>query len=62
MVPRFVTEALHFSSDLARNLVTKQPVPLNNFDNISTKYYMNIEKNCHNFKLCNATLETIIKL
>ena len=23
---------------------------------------MNIEKNCHNFELCNATLETIKKI
>ena len=33
------------------------------FSNNSTKqYYMNIEKNCHNFELCNATLQTIKKI
>ena len=36
------------------------PVALNKFNNNLTKqYYMNIEKSCHNFEQCNATLETI---
>ena len=46
--------------DLAGTLVKKLPVALNKFNNNSTKqYYMNIEKSCHNFELCSATLETI---
>ena len=28
----------------------------------SSIYYMNIDKSCHNFELCNATLETIQKI
>ena len=33
------------------------------FNNNSTKQcYMNIEKNSHNFELCNVTLETIKKI
>ena len=52
-----------FYSDLAGTLVRKLPVALNKFNNNSTKqYYMNIEKSCHNFELCNATLETIKKI
>ena len=52
-----------FYSDLAGNLVRKLPVALNKFNNNSTKhYYMNIAKSCHNFELCNATLETIKKI
>ena len=48
---------------LAGRLVRKLPVALNKFNNISTKqYYMNIAKSCHNFELCNATLETIRKI
>ena len=43
-----------FYSDLAGKLVRKLPVALTKFNNIS-----NIEKSCHNFQLCNATLETI---
>ena len=38
----------------------KLPVALNKFNNYLTKqYYINIEKSCHNFERCNATLETI---
>ena len=49
-----------FYSDLVGKLVRKLPVALNKFNNNSTKqYYMNIEKNCLNFQLRNATLETI---
>ena len=52
-----------FYSDLAGTLVRKLPVALNKFNNNSTKqYYMNIEKSCHNFELCSATLETIKKI
>ena len=52
-----------FYSDLAGTLVRKLPVALNKFNNNSTKqYYMNIEKSCHNFELCNATQETIKKI
>ena len=41
----------------------KFPVALNIFNNNSTKkYYRNIEKKCHNFKLCNANLETVENL
>ena len=51
-----------FYSDLAGTLMRKLPVALNKFNNNSTKqYYMNIEKSCHNFELCNATLESIKK-
>ena len=51
-----------FYSDLAGNLVRKLPVALNKFNNNSTKkYYMNIDKICHNFELCKATLKTIKK-
>ena len=40
----------------------KLPVALNKFNNNSTKQYcMSVEKSCHNFELCNATLETIKK-
>ena len=40
----------------------KLPAALNKFNNNSAKqHYMNIEKSCHNFELCNATLETIKK-
>ena len=39
------------------------PVAVNTFNDNSTKqYYLNIEENCHNFELCYATLETIIKI
>ena len=49
-----------YYSDLAGNLVRILPVALNKFNNNSTKqYYMNIEKSCHNFELCNSTLEII---
>ena len=49
--------------DLAGKLVRKLPVAPNKFNNNSTKqYYMNVEKSYHNFKLCNATLETIKKI
>ena len=49
-----------FYSDLVGKLVRKLPVALNKFNNNSTKqYHMNIEKNCHNFQLRNAALETI---
>ena len=52
-----------FNSDLAGNLVRKLPVTLCKFNNNSTEhYYINIEKNCHNFELCNTTLETIKKI
>ena len=52
-----------FYSDLAGNLVRKLQVALNKFNNnLAKKYYMNIEKSCHNFELCNATLETIKKI
>ena len=52
-----------FYSDLAGKLVRKLPVTLNKFNDNSTKqYYMNIEKSCHNFKLCNVTLESIKKI
>ena len=38
-------------------------VALKKFKNNSTKqYYTNIEKNCHNFELCNATLEFLKKI
>ena len=49
-----------FCFDLVGNLVRKLPVALNKINNNSTKQcYMNIEKNCHDFELCNATLGTI---
>ena len=49
--------------DLAGNLVRKFAVAINRFNNNSTKQcYMNVEKNYHNFELCNATLETIKKI
>ena len=49
--------------DLAGKLVRKLPVAPNKFNNNSTKqYYMIVEKSYHNFKLCNATLETIKKI
>ena len=49
-----------FYSDLAGSLVRKLPNAFNKFNNNSPKqYYMNIEKSCHNFELCNAMLETI---
>ena len=52
-----------FYSDLAGTLVRKLSVLLNKFTSNSTKkYYMNIEKSCHNFELCNTTLETIKKI
>ena len=51
-----------FYSDLAGNLVRKLPVALNKFKNRSTKQnYMNMEKSCHNFELCNTTFKTIKK-
>ena len=41
----------------------KLVVALKKFNNNSTKQcYMNIEKNSHNFELCNVTLETIKKI
>ena len=50
-------------SDLAAKLVRMLPVAVNKFnDNSTKKYYLNIEKNCHNFELCYATLETIKKI
>ena len=52
-----------FYSDLAGNLVRKLLVAFDKFNNNLTKqYYMNMEKNCHNFELCNAKLETIKKI
>ena len=52
-----------FQSDLAGNLVRILLVALNKFNNNSMKqYYMNIEKSCHNFKLCNATAKTIKRI
>ena len=52
-----------FYSDLVGNLVRKLSVALDKFNNNSTKqYYMNIEKSCHDFKLCNATLGTMKKI
>ena len=52
-----------FYSDLAATLTRKLPVALKKLNNNSTKkYYMNIEKSCHNFELCNARLETIKKI
>ena len=52
-----------FYSDVAGTLIRKLPVALNKLNNNSTKqYYMIIEKSCHNFELCNATLETIKKI
>ena len=52
-----------FFSDLAATLLRKFPVALNKFNyNSKKQYYMNIEKSCHNFELCNATLETIKKI
>ena len=47
-----------FQSDLAGNLVRILLVALNKFN----EYYMNIEKSCHNFKLCNATAKTIKRI
>ena len=44
-----------FYSGKARDLVRKFPVALNKFK----QYYMNIEKSCYNFELCNTTLKTI---
>ena len=50
-------------SDLAGNLVRKLSVALGKFNNNSKKqYYMIIDKSCHNFELCNATLETVKKI
>ena len=52
-----------FYSELAGNLVRKLPVTPNKFTNNSTKqYYINVEKNYHNFELCNETLENIKKI
>ena len=52
-----------FYSDLKGKLMEKLPVALNKFNNNPTKqYYMNTEKSCHNFELCNATLETMRKI
>ena len=52
-----------FYSDLAGNLVRKLLVAFDKFNNNLTKqYYMNMEKSCHNFELCNAKLETIKKI
>ena len=52
-----------FYTALAGKLVTKLPAALNKFNNNLTKqYYMNIEKSCYNFELCNAALETIKKI
>lgn len=51
-----------FYSDSAGNLVRKLSAELNRFnDNSKKQYYLNIEKNCHNFKLCNEILETVKK-
>ena len=47
-----------FQSDLAGNLVRILLVAINKFN----EYYMNIEKSCHNFKLCNATAKTIKRI
>ena len=52
-----------FYSDLAGNLVRKYPVAFSKLYNNSMKqYYVNIKKNCPNFELCSATLETIKKI
>ena len=52
-----------FYSDLAGNLVRKLLVAFDKFNNNLTKqYYMNMEKSCHNFELCNPKLETIKKI
>ena len=52
-----------FHFDLAGNLVRKLPVALNKFNNkLTNQYYMKLEKNYHNFELCNATLESIKKI
>ena len=41
----------------------KLPVVLNKFKNNSMKQNcLNLEKSCHNFKLCNATLDSIKKI
>ena len=53
----------NFYSDLAGNLVREYPVALSKLYNNSMKqYYINIKKNCPNFELCSATLETIKKI
>ena len=52
----------NFYSDLAEKLVRKLPVAPNKFNNSTKQYFMNIEKSCHNFKLCNATLQITKKL
>ena len=55
--------AKDFYFDLGGKLVGKLPVTLNKFNNNSMKrYYINIEKSCHNFELCNVTLEAIKKI
>ena len=52
-----------FYPDLADNVIRKLPDVFSNFNNNLTKqYYMNVEKNCRNFELCTATLETIKKI
>ena len=54
---------LRILQDLAEKLVRKLPFALNKFNKNSTKqYYMNVQKSCHNFELCNATLETIKRI
>ena len=54
---------LRILEDLAEKLVRKLPFALNKFNKNSTKqYYMNVQKSCHNFELCNATLETIKRI
>ena len=64
--------AIHFEpmknsnifKDFYSDLVEKRcQLHLTNWNNNSTKqYYINIKKSCHNFKLCNATFETIKKI
>lgn len=49
--------------DFCSEKVKKSLVALKKINNNLTKqYYMSIVKNCHNFELYNATLETIKKL
>ena len=52
-----------FCSELGRKLVRKLADGPNKFhNNLMKQYYMNTEKNCHNFELSNVSLETIKKI
>ena len=52
-----------FCSELGRKLVRKLADGPNKFhNNLMKQYYMNTEKNCHNFELSNISLETIKKI